>query len=147
MPAPHTGAAASLGPTAESCLAAARATLYRWAAVVSAGDLEELLALYASDAILVPSISDRIHGLEADRRLYFEGFFERQNLHCRIESFKKRASNQLGTVVVGGIYVFTFDTEEGAQETVPARFIFTFEHIEDRWLITGHHSSRLTEAA
>jgi hypothetical protein len=124
-------------------LAAARATLFRWAEVISSGHLEDVLALYAPDAILVPTVSDEIRGQETERRHYFKTFLERKNLRCTIASLKKRISHKLGTVVIGGLYTFSFETTEG-EETVPARFLFTFEEINGQWLITGHHSSRLS---
>ncbi|MNF09062.1 hypothetical protein D3C80_2096320 [compost metagenome] len=54
--------------------------------------------------------------------------------------FKKRVSRKLGTVVVGGLYTFVY-RDSGEQRVVPARFLFTFERIDEQWLITGHHSS------
>ena len=127
------------------CLAAARSALFRWAEVISSGRIEDLLALYAPDAILVPTLSNVIGGKEEERRQYFENFFARGNVQCEITLRKKRVSRKLGTVVIGGLYTFTFE-RDGRKEAVPARFLFTFEEIDGRWLITGHHSSRLSEA-
>lgn len=127
------------------CLASARKALYRWAEVVSTGNIEELLNLYAPDAILVPTLSDEIGEREVERRRYFEAFLSNENLHCAITMQKKRVSHKLGTVVIGGLYTFRF-RRDGRDEVVLARFLFTFEEIDGRWLITGHHSSRLSEA-
>lgn len=126
-------------------LAAARAALFHWADVISKGNVEDVLSLYAPDAILVPTLSNEIGGREEERRRYFESFLSNKNLRCRITVQKKRVSRKLGTVVIGGLYTFDFERSDQAQ-SVPARFLFTFEEIDDRWLITGHHSSRLSEA-
>jgi len=127
------------------CLAGARRALFDWAEAVASRDVPRVLALYAEDAILVPTLSDEIRDCEAERRRYFEGFLARGPIRCEIEHFKKRVSAKLGTVVVGGLYRFHFQRPEGI-ELVDARFLFTFEEIEGRWLITGHHSSKLSEA-
>lgn len=123
-----------------ACLAGAKAALYRWAATVASRDIDQVLALYAVDAILVPTLSNQVRDCDDSRRNYFENFLANDGLVCDIQVFKKRVSRKLGTVVVGGLYTFVF-REAGAQKVVPARFLFTFELIEGKWLITGHHSS------
>ncbi|MGP0149162.1 DUF4440 domain-containing protein [Pseudomonas oryzihabitans] len=124
-----------------ACLAGAKAALYTWAATVATRDVEAILALYAADAILVPTLSNEVRDNEESRREYFRNFLANDGLVCDVQIFKKRVSSKLGTVVVGGLYVFRY--REGEQAiSVPARFLFTFEQIDGRWLITGHHSSR-----
>ncbi|UUX48913.1 DUF4440 domain-containing protein [Nisaea acidiphila] len=127
------------------CLASARRALFRWAEVISVGVIDDLLALYAPDAILVPTLSNVIGEREEERRQYFENFLANGKIRCEITLRKKRVSRKLGTMVIGGLYTFYLQRESG-EEAVPARFLFTFEEIDGRWLITGHHSSRLSEA-
>lgn len=43
-----------------ACLAGAKAALYRWAATVATRDVDNVLALYAPDAILVPTLSNHV---------------------------------------------------------------------------------------
>lgn len=131
--------------TDQTCLAAAREALFRWAEVIASGCVEDVLALYAPDAILVPTLSDEIGEREEERRRYFEAFLSNDVQSCDILIQKKRVSQKLGTVVIGGLYTFRL-LRKGLEELVPARFLFTFEEIDGRWLITGHHSSRLSEA-
>jgi len=123
-----------------ACLAGAKAALQQWAATVTTGDVEKLLSLYAPDAILVPTLSNRVRDCEESRRHYFDSFLANDGLVCDIQVFKKRVSRKLGTVVVGGLYTFAY-RQDGEQRVVPARFLFTFEQIDGQWLITGHHSS------
>lgn len=137
---------AAFEAAARPYLAQARKALMRWAEVVSSGQLEDLLALYASDAILVPTMEDEVGGHADERRAYFESFLANPNLRCRIDSLRKRISHKLGTVVVGGHYTFTFE-RDGAIESLPARYLFTFEEIDGAWLITGHHSSRMPSSS
>lgn len=121
-------------------LAAARGALIRWASAVSAADIDALLALYAEDAILVPTMQDEVRGQEEERRDYFQTFLANPGLTCRIDNMRKRISHKLGTVVIGGHYTFTF-LKDGERRVVPARYLFTFEDIDGTWRITGHHSS------
>ncbi|AUA33368.1 DUF4440 domain-containing protein [Pseudomonas sp. SGAir0191] len=123
-----------------ACLAGAKAALYRWAATVATRDVDKILELYAADAILVPTLSNQVRDCDDSRRNYFENFLANDGLVCDIQVFKKRVSRKLGTVVVGGLYTFVY-LDGGEQRVVPARFLFTFELINDEWLITGHHSS------
>ena len=130
----------SYADTELACLAGAKAALYRWAATVATRDVDSVLALYAPDAILVPTLSNEVRDCDDSRRSYFENFLGNDGLVCDIQVFKKRVSRKLGTVVVGGLYTFVF-RDNGDPRVVPARFLFTFERIGTEWLITGHHSS------
>ena len=123
-----------------ACLAGAKAALYRWAATVATRDVDKILELYAADAILVPTLSNQVRDCDDSRRNYFENLLANDGLVCDIQVLKKRVSRKLGTVVVGGLYTFVY-RDGGEQRSVPARFLFTFERINDEWLITGHHSS------
>ncbi|KTS90824.1 protein kinase, partial [Pseudomonas oryzihabitans] len=124
-----------------ACLAGAKAALHTWAATVATRNVEAILALYAPDAILVPTLSNEVRDCQDSRREYFRNFLANEGLVCDVQIFKKRVSSKLSTVVVGGLYVFHY-REGDAVVSVPARFLFTFEQIDGRWLITGHHSSR-----
>lgn len=124
-----------------ACLAGAKAALHTWAATVATRDVEAILALYAPNAILVPTLSNEVRDCQDSRREYFRNFLANEGLVCDIQIFKKRVSHKLSTVVVGGLYVFHYREGDSAV-SVPARFLFTFEQIDGRWLITGHHSSR-----
>ncbi|MBD8909545.1 DUF4440 domain-containing protein [Methylorubrum zatmanii] len=130
--------------TAATCLTEAGKVLLRWAETVGTRNVDAVLALYAPDAILVPTMSDDIRGREDDRRRYFESFLDNDGISCGITVQKKRVSRKLGTVVIGGLYSFQI-RRDGTETVVPARFLFTFEEIDGRWLITGHHSSKAIE--
>lgn len=129
----------------ESCLIAAQQALRRWANVIGTRSVDDVLALYAPNAILVPTLSDEIGEREEERRRYFEAFLSNDVRFCDISIQKARVSQKLGTVVIGGLYTFRL-LRDDTENLVPARFLFTFEEIDGHWLITGHHSSRLSEA-
>ncbi|MBN8413361.1 DUF4440 domain-containing protein [Halomonas denitrificans] len=127
---------------AQFCLDAATRTLERWAIAVSRGEKETLLALYAEDAILVPTVANDVREDRLARQAYFDAFLANEDLSCELGEFSRRVSRKLGTVVIGGHYVFSY-LIKGDMATIPARFLFTFEEIAGEWKITGHHSSQL----
>lgn len=126
----------------EYCLAAATRTLQRRVEAVSLPAPDSLLALYAEDAILVPTVSNDVRGTHQERQAYFRDFLANEKLTCELGTFSRRVSHKLGTVVIGGRYTFTYRRNEEWM-TIPARFLFTFEEIRGEWKITGHHSSQL----
>lgn len=119
----------------------ARATLMNWTHAVASGQVDEIVKLYATDAILVPTLSNEIVVSEYDRRRYFEFLLSRGCASCELDQEEFRIDRLRATVAIGGIYTFSFRKTTG-EEQVPARFLFTFEELNSRWLITGHHSSR-----
>ncbi len=119
----------------------AQATLVRWRAAVATGRVDNVMALYASDAILVPTLSNEIIVTQDGRRNYFEFFLSDGGPTCTVDREELRINHKNGTVAIGGIYTFCFRRSAG-EESIPARFLFNFEEIDARWLITGHHSSR-----
>lgn len=119
----------------------AHEALIKWTEAVASGRIEEVLDLYAPDAILVPTLSNEVVVTEDGRRSYFEFFLSNGAARCAVNSQEFRIDHKRGTVAIGGIYTFCFSRNTG-EETVPARYLFTFEEIEARWLITGQHSSR-----
>ncbi|MEM9631468.1 MAG: nuclear transport factor 2 family protein [Pseudomonadota bacterium] len=125
----------------ESRFNGARSTLYQWTEAVASGQVEQVLDLYAPDAILVPTLANDIIVTQEGRRRYFEFFLSDGSAHCTVDSEEIRVDQKRCTVTIGGVYSFCFQRPSG-EETVPARFLFTFEEMNSRWLITGHHSSR-----
>lgn len=126
----------------ESSFAGARETMTKWMEAVSTGRIEDILNLYAPDAILVPTLSNEIVVTEAGRRRYFEFLLSDGGPACTVDHEETRIDRGFSTVRIGGTYTFCFRRPSG-EETVPARFLFTFEKLDGHWRITGHHSSRL----
>lgn len=128
--------------TLEECsFDGARATLTKWTRAVASGQIEEILGLYAHDAILVPTLSNEIAVTQDGRRRYFEFFLSDGGPTCTVDSETFRSDRNRGTVTIGGIYTFCFPRPTG-EETVPARFLLNIEDLDAGGLITGHHSSR-----
>ena len=119
----------------------AKAILTQWADAVSRQSLEDVLALYAEDAVLVPTAQNALAVTAADRRKYFEGFLSKQGLICRLDSVETRVLGGDTAVTLAGHYTFTF-VEDDALQTVAARFLYTVARSGNRWQIQAHHSSK-----
>ncbi|WP_417454971.1 nuclear transport factor 2 family protein [Kiloniella sp.] len=127
--------------TTRSAIDKAHTVFLRWVEAVSTRDIDAVLALYAEDAFLIPTLQNKICSTTQDRRLYFEMLFGNPDLNCRVDEWDARSNHNQETVVLGGHYTFTFAVDKSRQ-TIPARFIFMFECINSTWLIIGHHSSQ-----
>lgn len=137
--APDTSAAGSsaTAPTDEEV----RALFDVWNAALATKDAEQVTALYAPDAVLLPTLDADVK----DSPDEIEGYFE--------DSFLPRSPRGVVTeshvdvidadhAVNSGLYDFTVtDPGTGATSVVPARFTFVYEQIDGEWLISVHHSS------
>ncbi|WP_153770652.1 nuclear transport factor 2 family protein [Labrenzia sp. CE80] len=120
---------------------AARATLMQWTEAVASGRVDDIVKLYAPDAILVPTLSNEVIVTAEGRHRYFEFLVSDGGPACDVVQEEYRIDQRRDTVTIGGIYTFCF-RRPGGEEIVPARFMFTFEEVNGHWLICGHHSSR-----
>ena len=109
-----------------------------WNAALRAGDPGRVAALYAADAILLPTISNKVRHDLAEIRDYFVqlvGMVSRAVIdEANVRVFGDLAINS-------GLYTFTF--VDGS--TVPARFTFVYRRSGSCWQIIEHHSSRMPE--
>jgi hypothetical protein len=106
-------------PTSEKKVAA---LFDRWNDSLQTGDPHKVVANYAEDSILLPTVSNQPKLTPAIdlRRIY---------LGCNV-------------AVDAGLYTFTFGR---TGQVVPARYTFTYRWDGEEWLITSHHSSVMPE--
>lgn len=122
---------------------------YKWLDTVqkAKGDPTAVLALYASGAILLPTLANQLHFHEvetkpADIRDYFVKFTGLSDLHATTQKLVTRDYFDTGVAV--GLYTFSYTDTDGQTVIVPARFDFVYQHQNDgRWLIVLQHSSQL----
>lgn len=109
-----------------------------WNNALQTGQPEQVAALYAADAVLLPTISNQVRHNQQERIDYFELFLARgpvgQIDEANIRVFGDVAINS-------GIYTFTFN--DGC--SVQARYSFVYQWDGERWLIVEHHSSQMPE--
>ncbi|KJY41715.1 hypothetical protein VR41_11225 [Streptomyces sp. NRRL B-1568] len=118
-----------------------KALFDRWNAALATGDADRVADLYASDAVLLPTVSARIRTNRAEIVDYFEHFLESKP----VGRIQERYINVLSptAAVDTGLYQFTLTNEDGTTSKVDARYTFVYELRGGRWLILNHHSSAL----
>ena len=110
-----------------------------WNAALATLDPDTVTAMYADDAVLLPTVSNQVRHNHAEIRDYFVNFLQKSpqgvinesNVHILSES---HATNS-------GVYTFTF----GDGSTVTARFSYLYAATDAGWKILQHHSSAMPE--
>ncbi len=109
-----------------------------WNAALQTGEPEKVASLYDSDAILLPTVSNKIRHSPAEIADYFAHFLSNSPQGTTDEAivriFGKIAINS-------GIYTFAF--ADGS--AMKARFTFVYRWNGTRWMIVEHHSSQISE--
>jgi len=109
-----------------------------WNSALQTGDATKVAALYESDAILLPTVSNQVRHNIGEIEDYFVHFLSK-GPEGRINEANVRIFDQLA--INSGIYTFTFS--DGA--VVQARFTFVYRWNRGRWKIVEHHSSQMPE--
>ncbi len=113
-----------------------------WNEALKSRDPARVTALYAPDAILLPTVSNAVRHNHAEIQDYFAHFLEKAPVGRIIES----NILVMGDVAVhSGLYCFAL-SDCGKRLTVPARFSFVYRKIDGEWKIVEHHSSHMPEA-
>jgi uncharacterized protein (TIGR02246 family) len=139
-------AAADLAPFARSnecdppLQAEVMALFDRWNAALRSGDLKQMLANYAPNALLLPTGSSRAHFTQADKADYFAPLLKRRP-EASIDD--RYIDVDCNSATDAGLYTFRFS--DGSQ--VKARYSFSYKRIDGQWLISSHHSSAMPNAA
>ena len=112
-----------------------------WNQALQMGNPDNVLACYAKDAILLPTVSAKVRHNHAEIRDYFVHFLAKKP-RGRIKEQNIRIYGDIA--INSGLYTFSL-TENDDQTDVPARFTFVYKKSADGWLIVEHHSSILPE--
>ena len=127
---------------AEECnppLKAEVAALFdRWNASLRTGDPRKVVANYAPDSVLLPTVSNRARFTIAEKEDYFMHFLQRRPQGYIDDRMIEVDCN---SATDAGLYTFRF--ADGS--SVKARYSFTYKKINGQWLITSHHSSGMPE--
>lgn len=132
--APATGVGT---PDQEALRAEARDLFDEWNATLATGDPAAVDAMYAADAILLPTVSPGVHDTSAERIRYFTGFLANDPSGVITEDAVR--SLGAGTISHSGLYTFTM---EATGDVVAARFTFDWQRVDGEWRIVEHHSSK-----
>jgi uncharacterized protein (TIGR02246 family) len=113
----------------------------KWNEALQTGKPDEVVKLYAPDAVLLPTVSNKVRRNPAELKDYFEQFLQLKP-RGKIDQQNIRI---FGPVAINsGIYTFTL-TKHGKPSQVQARYTFVYRRDGDRWLIVEHHSSAMPE--
>lgn len=113
----------------------------QWNASLQTGSPEKVASNYADDAILIPTISNKIRHNHEEIKIYFEHFLTKKPVAIIDEE---------NIMIFGDIAInsglYTFDIVLGGEhEKIKARYTFVYHKVDGRWLIVEHHSSVLPE--
>jgi uncharacterized protein (TIGR02246 family) len=135
--------AASATPATQQCApvteAQVAALFDRWNASLATNDPAKVVANYTSDAVLLPTVSNKPRFTQDERRAYFVDFLKNKPQGKITE---RRIQLGCNKAVDAGLYTFTMGAT-GA--VVPARYTYTYENRNGEWLISSHHSSAMPE--
>lgn len=112
-----------------------------WNAALATQNPDQVTALYATDAVLLPTVSNQVRHNHNEIRDYFVNFLAKAPQGVIDESNTRVLSDTL--VSNSGVYTFTF----GDGATVTARFTYLYALIDGEWKIIEHHSSAMPEQA
>ncbi|MDS7721759.1 SgcJ/EcaC family oxidoreductase [Pantoea ananatis] len=110
----------------------------RWNDSLQTGDANKVAENYLSDAVLLPTLSNKVRLNDSERIDYFEHFLAQKPVG-KIESRTIRTGCNKATD--NGIYTFTF----ADNSVVKARYTFTYRWDGRAWKISSHHSSMMPE--
>ena len=100
---------------------------------------KNVVALYAHDAVLLPTISNNVCHNHEEMKTYFTNFLTREPIG---EINETNISIFNGIAMNSGIYTFSF--KDGPK--VKARFTFVYQRKVNGWKIIKHHSSQMPES-
>jgi uncharacterized protein (TIGR02246 family) len=126
---------------AESSTAEVGALFEAWNAAVTSGVPERVVALYAPDAVLIPTLSNRVRRDPETCTSYFRKFLSRKPRASLVETSVRVMGN---VATHSGVYHFLFDA--GPLREARARFTFVYRRDPRGWRIIEHHSSLMPEA-
>lgn len=110
----------------------------RWNRSLATLDPEQVVANYAQDAVLLPTVSNKPRTNHAEIRDYFVHFLEKKP-QGRID----RRVLKIGCNVAQDVGLYTFRFKDGSE--VSARYSYVYEYRDGQWLTAHHHSSAMPE--
>ena len=112
-----------------------------WLDAVNNHDLDAVLGLYDSAAILLPTFSPRIIRDDTARRAYFERLSKQSGLHVTLHERTFAAQDIGGHAIASGIYRFDMEIDNEPL-SFEARFSFFLDPQASRPIL-HHHSSQI----
>jgi uncharacterized protein (TIGR02246 family) len=109
-----------------------------WNNALQTRDPKNVAALYESNGILLPTVSNNVRHNPEEVADYFVHFCAK-GPKGKIDEANVRIFDDVA--INSGVYTFTL----GDGSSVPARFTFVYRWNGQRWMIVEHHSSQMPE--
>nr|WSZ15652.1 SgcJ/EcaC family oxidoreductase [Streptomyces canus] len=115
-----------------------------WNATLRTGDADAVADRYAKDAVLLPTVSNKVRTDRAGIVDYFQHFLEKKPVGKKVQTVINVLDSD--SAIDTGVYEFTLtDPDTGAQRVVEARYTYEYEKRGGQWKIVNHHSSAMPE--
>ena len=129
-------------PAAGTCVSATEpqiAALFdRWNDSLRTLDADKVVANYAADGVLLPTVSNKPRTNPTEIHDYFVKF-----LKSAPQGTIDQRIIKIGCNVAQDVGTYTFRFKDG--KSVHARYTYVYEWQNGRWLIAHHHSSAMPE--
>ena len=128
--------------TTEQCANTDQATIAalfdRWNASLKTLDSNKVTANYASDAVLLATVSNKPRTNHAEIEDYFEHFLKKEP-----SGVIDTRTIKIGCNIAQDVGTYTFSLKGG--QKVSARYTCVYQFKDGKWLIAHHHSSAMPE--
>ncbi|SDN23921.1 SgcJ/EcaC family oxidoreductase [Allokutzneria albata] len=116
-----------------------RAQFDSWNHDLVSGDVNRVVRHYAHDAVLLPTLSNKVRTTHEGIKDYFVEFMAKKPTGQILETHVNVQSDH--SAVDAGVYRFTF----GDGTHTDARYTFVYEKRHGHWVIINHHSSKMPQ--
>lgn len=108
-----------------------------WNDALQMGNAKIVTALYAEDAVLLPTVSNLPRTTPAEIEDYFTHFLEKQPFGIIKQRNVKKGDNKITDAGIYDVEIMS----AGKKEVVTARYTFAYEFRDNGWKIVHHYSS------
>ena len=115
----------------------------RWNRTLQTGDSAKVTALYAKNAILQPTVSNKVRTTPAEIKDYFDHFLVLKPVG--VVNFREIRRLNENKALDTCVYTFTLTEADGSKRQVLARYTYLYQKINGEWLILNHHSSAMPQ--
>lgn len=111
-----------------------------WCKIISSGRPEDIVKLFDSEAILLPTLAPDVLKTTEAKLAYFTQLMQNPNLTVTVNESNLRI---IGNIAINsGLYTFSFE-RHGKVVILPARFTFIYQKKPQGWMIIEQHSSQV----
>ncbi|WP_200305772.1 SgcJ/EcaC family oxidoreductase [Streptomyces adelaidensis] len=115
-----------------------------WNKSLQTGDSKKVADRYAKDAVLLPTVSNKVRTDRAGIVDHFDHFLENKPKGKKIQTIINVLDSN--SAIDAGTYQFTLtDKKTGEKSVVKARYTYEYEKRNGVWKIVNHHSSAMPE--